>query len=208
MSDDFIVSPGSPLDGASTQSPVMLELGSRGNKRDSRAVGIDRLAGDGVDVVGDALKVLGTLPDASVSVIYSEHFVEHLDDLEGLLVEAARVLVDGGEFCAIAPHFSNAYFYSDPTHRRFFGLYTFCYFADSSIFRRQCPHYGFAVDFRLEKVYLGFKAARPFYLRYGVRKVFGRLVNSHRALKEFYEDVLTGLISCYEVEYRLRRIPR
>src|SRR6185312_2948084 len=37
------------------------------------------------------------------------------------------VLEPGGEFRAVVPHFSNLHFYSDPTHRTFFGLYTFSY---------------------------------------------------------------------------------
>lgn len=207
-SDEQIVDPSGLLEGASSEAPLTLELGCRGNKRNRQAVGVDCLAGDGVDVKGNALNVLRRLPGASVSSIYSEHFVEHLDDLEGLLVEVGRVLVDDGEFRAVAPHFSNAHFYSDPTHRRFFGLYTFCYFAEEDIFRRKSPRYGFDAGLRLEGVSLGFKAARPFYFRHGVRIVFGRLVNAHRACQEFYEDTLTGFISCYEVDYRLRRFPR
>ena len=91
------------------------------------------------------------------------HFIEHVNDLSGLMIQAARVLRPGGEFRATAPHFSNPYFYSDPTHRRFFGLYTFCYLADGSPFRRQVPIYSTPLDLRLETVEkLRFKASHPF----------------------------------------------
>ncbi len=206
--DNRDLDPAELLRWTSSADPLIIELGCRGNKRNSEAIGIDRLAGEGVDLQGDALEILRRLPTASVLSISSEHFIEHVDDLEALLCEAGRVLVDEGTFRAVAPHFSNPYFYSDPTHQSFFGLYTFCYFADEDLFRRKCPRYDFDAGFRLESVTLGFKAARPFYFRHGCRLIFGRLVNAHRACKEFYEDVLSSLISCYEVDYLLRRLPR
>jgi ubiquinone/menaquinone biosynthesis C-methylase UbiE len=166
------------------------------------------LAAPGVDVVGEAVEVLASLPDRSVSHIYSEHFLEHLDDFQGLLAQAGRVLADGGTFVAVVPHFSNPYFYSDPTHKRTFGLYTFCYLADSSLFARTTPRYDFDYGLQLDAVKLRFKASRPFYVRYAVRRAIGYVVNLHRSVQEFWEDILSGVISCYEIEYRLHRKPR
>jgi Methyltransferase domain len=208
-SDERAISdPAARLAQASTLAPLSIELGSRGNKRDPHSVGIDRLPGEGVDVCGEAIAVLKGLPSETVSSIYSEHFVEHLDDLGALLQEAARVLVDDGQFHAVAPHFSNPYFYSDPTHRHFFGLYTFCYYSQADLFRRKTPDYGFDAHLQLTKVTLGFRASRPFYVRHLIRSAFGHLINRNPALQEFYEDVLSGVIGCYEIEYQLRRRPR
>ena len=193
------------LEMASSDRPVALELGCGSAKRDPEAVGVDQSERSAADVVGDAYEVLSRLSDASVSRIYSEHFLEHVPDLIGLVHEASRVLVDGGEFRAVVPHFSNSYFYSDPTHRTPFGLYTFAYLAETEIFRRAIPRYDFDLPFRLVSVRLGFKATRPFYIRYGIRRAIGAVVNAHRAFQELYEDVLTGVVSCYEVDYRLVR---
>lgn len=207
----FVPGAGDPkglLASASPASPVHLELGSRGNKRNPAAIGIDLLPGPGVDVQGDVIEVLKVLPPQSVGSVYSEHFLEHIVDLEGLLSETSRVLSDGGKFRAIVPHFSNPYFYSDPTHKRFFGLYTFCYLAESDLFRRTTPNYDTDYGLRLDSVRLGFKASRPFYLRHAFRTVFGRLVNANRTCQELYEDLATGLVSCYEVDYALSRVSR
>jgi len=141
-----------------------------------------------VDIVGDIFDVLAAFPDQSVEAIYSYHFVEHVDDVSKLLAELARIVKPNGRVEFVAPHFSNPYFYSDPTHRSFFGLYTFCYYADQSPFARQVPTYGHKIDFHIAKVDLVFKSPRPFIFRYGVKRLIGSLFNSCTYLKEFYEE--------------------
>src|SRR5665647_1883063 len=96
-----------------SRDPLILELGCGGGKRDVRAVGVDLLDLPGVDIMGDALEVLSSLPASSVDSIYSEHFMEHVPQPHSILREAERVLKPGGEFRAIIPHFSNPWFYSD-----------------------------------------------------------------------------------------------
>jgi hypothetical protein len=56
---------------ALSQRPLVLELGCGGTKRFPEPVGIDLLELPGVDVVGDALEVLRSLPDGSVRAIHS-----------------------------------------------------------------------------------------------------------------------------------------
>ena len=129
--------------------PLVLELGCGGTKRRDDAVGVDLLDLPGVDVVGDALEVLRSLADGSVQAIHSEHFLEHVPDAEAVVSEAARVLESGGTFHAVVPHFSNPHFYSDPTHRTFFGLYTFSYWVRSVPWRRLTPQYDDAAPFTL-----------------------------------------------------------
>jgi len=193
----------------SRDRPATIELGCRGNKRDPRAIGVDALAGDGVDVVVDATSYLESLPDQSVTRIHSRHFLEHLADVPALLRESGRVLVDRGAFAATVPHWSNAYYWSDPTHRTPFGLYTFCYFARSDgLFKRTVPMYDFDFGLQLDTVKLGFKAQPPFYGRHYFRKAVGLIVNAHRSTQEFYEDNLAGIVSCYEIHFGLHRIPR
>ena len=117
--------------------------------------------------------------------------------------------MDGGSFEAIVPHWSNAYYWSDPTHRTPFGLYTFCYFASHDrLFRRTVPRYNFDFGLHLDSVHLRFSAQWPFYGRYAFRRAVGLVVNMHRAFQEFYEDMLANLVSCYEIEFQLHRIPR
>ena len=181
-----------------------LELGCGPNKRIPDAIGIDVQPFHGVDMVGDVFDVLGTFGDSSVGEVHSFHFFEHIADLDRLMAQLARVLVPNGLLRVVVPHFSNAYFYSDPTHRTHFGLYTFCYYARCALFSRTVPPYK-APQFDLISADLVFKASRPFYVRYAIKRVLGLAFNSCAFMQELYEDIFSGLVSCYEVDFRLRR---
>jgi SAM-dependent methyltransferase len=194
------------IDGLARRPRVDVELGCGSTKRDPSAIGIDALDLPGVDIVGDVFDALAALPPASVDRVSSFHFFEHVDDLPALLAALARVLKPGGELVVVTPHFSNPYFYSDYTHRRPFGLYTFAYLARCSLFARQVPSYGVAPAFEIVRVTLGFKSARPFYVRYAIKRAVGALVNLGRWSQEFWEENLCWLVPGYEVEYRMRRL--
>lgn len=184
---------------------VKLDIGCGPNKKIPGAIGIDVLDYEGVDIVGDVFEVLAVLPPASVDSVHSFHFFEHIEDFPGLLDEVARVLKSDGKLEIVVPHFSNPYFYSDPTHKRFFGLYTFSYYAHESLFSRKVPNYQHAIQFELTGVDLGFKSSRPFYLRHGLKKAIGFVFNSCGYMKEFYEENLSHIFPCYEIRYQLRK---
>lgn len=185
---------------------AVLELGCGPKKQIDGAITIDLLDTDAVDIVGDAVAVLRSLPPRSVARIHSFHFFEHVPDVEALLVEVARVLQDGGLMEVTVPHFSNPYFYSDPTHRSYFGLYTFSYYAEESLLTRKVPKYGKNFGFELREVDLGFKS--PFYGRNLFKRAVGAVVNAAPWLKEFYEENLAYIVPCYEVRYLLARVAR
>lgn len=183
--------------------PVILELGCGPNKTPGR-IGIDRIDLPGVDIVADIDQGLGFLPDASVDAIYSESFFEHVDDLQGLVAEVARVLKPDGFNWMFVPHFSNPYYYSDYTHKSFFGLYTLRYFcADAHQLRRKVPN--FYSDVRIRVV----SQRLIFYSNFAVlrllKKVFQKVINSSSWLQEFYEENLCYMIPCYGMELRFVR---
>jgi ubiquinone/menaquinone biosynthesis C-methylase UbiE len=157
---------------------IELELGCGNRKRSRQAVGIDMLDYPDVDIVGDVYEVLTSFPAQSVDSVYSCHFIEHVPDVPKLLSELARILKPNGYVEFVAPHFSNPYFYSDLTHRSFFGLYTFCYFSSGSPFERQVPTYQIDLLFSVECVDLRFKSTRPFYIRYALKSLIGKIFNS------------------------------
>ena len=196
------------LPGIGSVSRIELELGCGARKRNRQAIGVDMLDYPDVDIVGDVNEVLAFFPDQSVDEVYSYHFVEHVQDVPKLLSELARIVKPNGHVEFVAPHFSNPYFYSDHTHRSFFGLYTFCYFSTDSPFARQVPTYGYEAAFSLAKVDLIFKSAPPFVARYGVKRLVGLFFNSCTYLKELYEENFCYLIPCYEVCYKLRRVKK
>ena len=185
---------------------VAIELGCGTNKRHADAIGIDALDYPCVDIVGDIFEVLAQFPAGSVDRVYSYHFIEHVVSVSRLLEELARVVKTGGEIEFVAPHFSNPHFYSDPTHRNFFGLYTFSYYSTGSPLRREVPTYQERLWFRLEHVDLRFKSFPPFYIRHAFKKLIGSVFNSCGYMKELYEENFCYLFPCYEVHYRLRRV--
>ena len=193
------------VDPALNRRPLHLELGCGSSKRSAESVGIDLLDAPGVDIVGDALSVLRDLDGGSVASVYSQHFLEHLDDPLALVSEATRVLEPGGMFEAVVPHFSNPAYYSDPTHRTPFGLYTFSYWVRSTPFTRQVPHYIDPLPLDLVSARLVFKSHRPFYVRHALKKATSAWVNASTWTQELYEEHLCWLMPCYEVHYVLRR---
>jgi len=184
---------------------VRLEIGCGESKKDNEAIGIDRIDYDCVDIVGDALEVLKRFPDGSVAHIYTSHFLEHVGNIDELISEFGRVLVAGGECEIRVPHFSNPFFYSDSTHKTFFGLYTMSAFAEDRLHSRRVPTYSNDVFFVLESVDLVFKSPPPFYFRYLIKRLVGSIFNSCAYMRELYEENFCYVFPCYELIYVLVR---
>jgi len=133
----------------------------------------------------------------------AHHVIEHVENIEFLMKEIFRILKKGGEFIGTVPHFSNPYFYSDYTHNKFFGLYTFNYFSNRQYFYRQVPMYYNDLDINIEEIKLIFKS--PFRIRNLFKKFFTIFINSSKYLQEFYEENLVYLFPCYEIYFRLKK---
>jgi len=194
------------LDRLESAKHVVIEVGCGTKKCHADAIGIDALDYPDVDIVGDIYEVLAQLPSGCVDEVYSYHFVEHVESVSRLLAELARVVKVGGLVEFVAPHFSNPYFYSDPTHRSFFGLYTFSYFSSNSPLQRKVPTYQEKIWFQLDQVDFRFKSSPPFYIRHAFKRLIGSVFNSSRYMKELYEENFCYLFPCYEVCYKLRRV--
>jgi len=194
------------IQSATADNPICLELGCGNNKRHPDALGVDALDYPCVDLVGDIFEVLAALPNCCVDAVYSYHFIEHIEDLELLLNELARIVKPEGRLDFVVPHFSNPYFYSDPTHKKFFGLYTFCYFTSTTPFRRKVPTYGKQIPFKVSDVQLHFKSDSVFPVRHVFKRMLGILFNATIYTREFYEENVSSIFPCYEVRYVLCRI--
>ena len=182
-----------------------VELGCGTEKKDPAAIGVDMLDYECVDVVGDVIEVLASFPANSVTKISSSHFMEHVKDVPTLMSEISRVLMTGGTAKAVVPHFSNPFYYSDPTHSSPFGLYTMAYFCEQNIFARGVPSYAIGVPLVLDSIKLGFKSIRPRYISHVFKRVFGIFVNCSTYTKEFYEEHLCWLIPCYEIHLEMHK---
>jgi hypothetical protein len=190
------------LKNISPSNQIKLNLGCGPQKTQDDFIGTDILDFDCVDLVGDVFEVLKRLPPSGVSECYSAHFFEHISNLDMLMCEISRIMSPGAKLILKVPHFSNPYFYSDPTHQRFFGLYTMCYYcSNGTYFARGVPRYSKPLSLKLEKVKLNFSS--PFFIRRMMKKIPQVLFNQCKWGQEFYEENLCYLFPCYEVEYTL-----
>jgi len=192
-------------DKVNSNEKIILELGCGNHKKINNSIGIDAIDYPGVDVIGDIFEVLRLIPDSTIDEVHSFHFVEHISDLTGLISELARVVKKNGIVGFTAPHFSNPYFYSDPTHKTFFGLYTFCYYSDCSLFSRKVPTYNMDIKFNLESVDLIFKTDKVFLIRAIFKHVIGKLFNFSSYTRELYEDSFCFIFPCYEIHAILKK---
>jgi SAM-dependent methyltransferase len=148
--------------------------------------GLDHLELPGVDVVADLEQPLSAIPDNSVEAVVAYHIIEHVVNFLPLLKELHRVVVPGGQLEIVSPHFSNPYGYSDPTHVRFFGLYSFYYFSDEADQRiRKIPAFYLPERFVVESVSVTLMPT--LLLVKPVRRLATKLVNSSMRMLDWYE---------------------
>lgn len=180
-----------------TAGELRLDLGCGRRKRPG-FVGVDLVPGPEVDVVAD---LDGPLPfdDSSAAEAHCRSTIEHLRDPIGFLNEIHRVLRPGGRLHIFVPHFSNPYFYSDPTHQHTFGLYSFSYVCATvdQPFRRKVPAHYTDRRWRVVEQRLYFEGRS----RGGTLalRALGKLVNASEARQEFYERHLAWRLPCYAV---------
>ena len=188
----------------SSKKHVMLDIGCGPNKKNDGYIGIDMLNIDNVDIVGQVLIVLSKISTDSVDEIFTSHFLEHIDNLEEYLKEFSRVLKPNGKLVIKVPHFSNPYYYSDPTHKIFFGLYTMSYFCDCNFLTREVPQYNHLINFDIVEINLNFSSTRPFYVRHAFKKLLGFIFASSYYMQEFWEENLSSVFPCYDIKFTLR----
>ncbi|HEY1869534.1 MAG TPA: class I SAM-dependent methyltransferase [Chitinophagaceae bacterium] len=187
----------------STKEKIVLELGSGPAKRIAEAITVDMLDMEGIDIVCNMDEGFPFLEDESVDEIYSFHFLEHVKDVNVMMREIYRVLKKGGKNIGAVPYFANPYFYSDPTHKTTFGLYTFSYFSKIPHFKRRVPTFYNDINFEINKVEFHFQS--KFFLRHRIKKLFQRIFNSSRYMKEFYEEQLCYMLPAYELYFELQK---
>jgi SAM-dependent methyltransferase len=183
--------------------PLRIDLGS-GSRPRPGCYALDQLQFDGIDIVANLNEPFDLLPDNCADYVFSSHALEHVDKLLPLIAEIHRITRPGGLIEIVAPHFSNPYFYSDPTHVRFFGLYTMYYFVDSDKQPdvRKVPAFYTTARFEMESVRISFDRLNLFdrivvpFMRY--------FINRSPRCQHFYERRLSWLFPAAEIRYKLR----
>jgi SAM-dependent methyltransferase len=181
---------------------LRLNLGC-GNHRRPGFYGLDHLDLPAADIVADLNQPLDLLPDNSVDEIYTRHTLEHVTEFLPLMQELHRVTRPGGRIEISVPHFSNPYGYSDPTHVRFFGLYSFFYFSDECDQpRRKVPSFYIPERFIVESVRI--QPLRQSHLGRPFGSVLKRCINGSLARLDWYERRLCRWLPADSIYFVLR----
>jgi len=180
--------------------PINLNLGSGGGKIEGY-YGVDHAELEGVDIVADLNQLFDQFPDDCVKNIYSRHVLEHINEFLPLMNELHRIMMSTGKLEIVVPHFSNVYGFSDPTHVRFFGLYTMNYFCDPEYQPtiRKVPSFYSEVRFTIEKVRIEFYTYSFFDKT--IIKLLGKIINKSTRFQEFYERRLSSFFHASQIRY-------
>jgi len=105
---------------------LRLDLGC-GRSRPAGWVGLDLSPHPGVEVVADLDSGL-PFAEGVFAAVRLRHVAEHVADLTALMAEVHRVCRPGALVYLLVPHFSAAASYTDPSHRRHLGYFSFDYY--------------------------------------------------------------------------------
>lgn len=181
----------------------ILEIGCGPNRKFENSITIDIVDLDTVDIVANVDDGLGFIPDNSIDEIYSFHFLEHVKDIEFVMTEIYRILKPGGKKIGTVPHFSNPHFYSDYTHKTFFGLYTFYYMSKTTSLTRKVPTFYNSLDFKVISIQFNFYSHSR--MRHYIRKIYKKVFNLNNYMKEYYEENLCYLFPANEIHFILEK---
>lgn len=179
--------------------PLKLNLGS-GPSREPGFYSVDIIDVESVDIVANLNQPLDLLPDDCAEYVYSRHALEHVDQFMALMKEIFRVTSPEGMIEIIVPHFTNPYGYSDPTHVRFFGLYSFYYFvALSEQPSRKVPAFYSEVWFHVRSIKIDFY--RLSFFDKIVAPFLENLINHSITWQDFYERRLAPFFHAWQIRY-------
>lgn len=181
---------------------IRLNLGV-GHRSRPGFYGLDWIEMPGVDVVADLNEPLSGLPDNSVEAIYTHHTFEHVVNFLPLLKEIHRIVIPNGSVEVVVPHFSNPYGYSDPTHVRFFGLYSFYYFSDEEDQpKRKVPAFYLPERFAVDGVKITMMPT--LIMCKPIRRLTTKIVNSSIGMLDWYERSWCRHFPADSMKYSLR----
>jgi len=179
---------------------LKLDLGGGRNPR-AGYFSVDLRDSDQTDIVADLSYPLEQIPDRSVAAIYSRHALEHIANILVTMQEIRRICVPDATIEILVPHFSNVYGCSDPTHVRFFGIYSMYYFcAAENQPHRKVPSYD--DGFQVESLQLCFY--RYTLIDRLANRVLSPILNRSFALQNFYERRLSHVFHAWQIYFVLK----
>jgi len=166
----------------------VLDLGAGRDRSAPGAVTVDRSAGTKPDILHDLDHYPWPIETASFDTIVCKEVIEHLVDVVRAMEEMHRIGRPGARVLITTPHFSCANSFTDPTHRRHLGWFSFDYFTAEN----QWDFYTTA-RFRLVRRRLHF---------------YGRYKNLHvswlaNRFPRFYEEHLAWIFPAWYLSFEL-----
>lgn len=177
---------------------ISIDIGCGSDKHPDATYGLDRFPLPCVDFVCDFERESLPFDDNTVDIVYSRHCLEHLWELEHILREIVRVSKPGATVNIVVPHFSNTLGYSDYTHKRFFGYFTFDYFSSLKDSRWKVPCYCEDIRFRIVRKTLRFQNWSI------LAPIAEKIFNFGKFIPYFYESKLAWAVPCFEISFVLQ----
>jgi len=177
----------------------VLDIGCGKNKR-LGAIGMDRIALTGVDVVHDLDVFPYPFADNTFDEIYATHVIEHVDSIVRAMEEIHRLAKPNGKVVVVTPHYSDFQSWNDPTHKWHLTTYSFRYFREDY----ESSYYSKA-RFKTEKIHidmarlwraLGFQHLINFSLQH----------EALRSITKFWEGYLSLVVRAGAMTFVLRAI--
>lgn len=178
----------------------MLDVGCGRNKV-AGALGLDRIAVNGVDVVHDLDHFPYPFPDNSFDEIHARHVIEHVESVGGFLDELHRIARPGARLYINTPHYSYANSWRDPTHRWHFSSYSFEYYEAG----HPADYYTSTAKFNIISVRV---TMLNLWRTLGVEWLINA-VNIHprwRILRKFWEEYLAFMMRAREIQAVLEAV--
>lgn len=130
---------------------VFVDLGC-GLSKPEGYIGVDKLPGEGVDIVADISQKF-PFPDDSVDIIRAYDFIEHLPERIHTMNEIWRIGKHNAKIDILVPSTDGRGAFQDPTHVSFWNLHSFYYYcSEYSACLELCQRYGFKGAFKIDQL--------------------------------------------------------
>lgn len=164
-------------------------------------VNVDILDLPTVDQVVNLAEFPYPFESKSINEVLCRHFISHIHDIGGLMLELDRVLKDGGIIRIYAPHFSSDNYKTDPTHQVSIGYRSLNYFVNDVNWPLNYVKTNLIITHRYLTMY-------QYDRRKSVKNIFYWMGFEYFINKfpRIYEKFLSNILPCNEVYFELQKI--
>jgi SAM-dependent methyltransferase len=123
-----------------SQTHKILDVGC-GKQKFPGAVGIDRVANPGVDVIHNLNRFPCPFQNNTFDEVRMNHIIEYLEDILKIMAEIHRICRPGGRVLIWTPHYSSMNSWTDPTHRQHLAYHSMDLFTEDARYIYTSVHF-------------------------------------------------------------------